>query len=181
MFHKFEFEPTPIVQTLLEPGRLPELGPGKPNEAVREQLEKLSIELLFAGQLVRDAEMAKCCVAGLWLHHDFLDESHTISQEISTVEGSYWHGIMHRREPDADNAKYWFRRVGAHPVIEKLPEMTRPLDYEYRSPFDFIDFCERVRGSGSMEKKTAEIVQFLEWMLLFEHCWNSALGSSRGT
>ena len=44
--------------------------------------------------------MAACCLCGLWLLHDFLDESHSLSQEITTDTGSYWHGIMHRREPD---------------------------------------------------------------------------------
>ena len=57
----------------------------------------------------------------LW---DFLHDSHEISQ---TMEGrgiprtaDYWHGIMHRREPDAGNAAYWFRRVGKHPAFESL-------------------------------------------------------------
>ena len=53
--------------------------------------------------------MAACCLAGVWLLHDYLDESHTISQRIDTPSGSFWHGIMHRREGDFSNAKYWFR------------------------------------------------------------------------
>lgn len=158
----------PLVGSLVN-GPLPDLGPGVPNEAVREQLRHLSVETLFAGNPVRDADMARCCIAALWLHNNFLDESHTISQEIETTAGSYWHGIMHRREPDAGNAKYWFRRVGPHPVIDELKKTPH-----YVSPIDFIDFCERVRGSGSNDESVARHVQFLEWMLLFEHCWEHA-------
>ena len=97
--------------------------------------------------------MAACCLAALWLYHDFLDESHTLSQDIDTTTGSYWHGIMHRREPDAGNAKYWFRRVGTHPVFallaaeakEHSPELLTSSDWD---PFAFIDFCEAHRDRG---------------------------------
>ena len=70
---------------------------------------------------------ARCCISALYLRHNFLDESHEISQEIDTIDGSYWHGIMHRREPDYDNAKYWFRRVPSHPVFGPLCEKAREL------------------------------------------------------
>ena len=158
----------PHVQSLVR-APLPELGPGVPLEAARKNLKSLTIETLFTGHAVHDEDMARCCISALLLHNNFLDESHVISQEIETVEGSYWHGIMHRREPDAGNAKYWFRRVGPHPVLDEMKKTQG-----YTSPFDFIDFCERVRGSGSKDEQVARQIQFLEWTLLFDHCWKQA-------
>ena len=79
---------------------LNELGPGRPRATVRPKLARLAPETLVPGQTPRNLDMARCCLAGLWLLHDFLDESHSLSQEVDTTTGSYWHGIMHRREPD---------------------------------------------------------------------------------
>src|SRR5205807_5918516 len=130
------------------------LGPGTPNELVRDRLQALRIETALAPQPVRDRDMAACCLAGLWLLHNYLDESHKISQEIDTPTGSYWHGLMHRREPDFSNSKYWFRRVGRHPVFEPLRVeaarlavdgpgaaafLTRQSDWD---PYAFVDLCE---------------------------------------
>ena len=66
-----------------------------------------------------DGESALIQSAAL-LWHDHLDESHNFSQNISCADGSFLHGIMHRREPDYSNAKYWFNRVETHPVYPKL-------------------------------------------------------------
>src|SRR5262249_57161573 len=79
--------------------------PGRSNEAVAAGLEALNDGSAFAPALVRDRDMAAACRAGLWLYHNFLDESHAISQELTTTTGSYWHALMHRREPGFDNAK----------------------------------------------------------------------------
>ena len=59
--------------------------------------------------------------AALWLYVDELDRSHEISQNIKDATGSYWHGIMHRREGDFSNSHYWFTRAGIHPAMLALP------------------------------------------------------------
>jgi hypothetical protein len=123
--------------------------------------------------------MARACLAGLWLRFNGLDESHRISQELDTPEGSFWHAILHRREPDPENSKYWWRRVGTHPVLRHLVGQAPALGYDYTDPFAFVDHCGRVRGKGGTEERTAEDVQQLEWRLLFGWCYRAAVEGER--
>ena len=82
----------------------------------RAALAALAPESLVAPRKLADRDMARACLCGLWLAHNYLDESHRISQEIENPTGSFWHAIMHRREGDYSNSKYWFRRVGRQDV-----------------------------------------------------------------
>jgi hypothetical protein len=157
--------------------RLPELGPGAPNVSVRPALATLTPEAAFP--VVRDREAALACISGLWLYHDFLDESHTISQDLPGWFGSYWHGIMHRREPDASNAKYWFRRVESNPVYDSLAGAASELGLTVKGgkwdPFAFVDQCERERGRGTDGEMTCRRVQLREMELLFDWCYRKAI------
>src|SRR5713226_9101316 len=100
-----------VCASLLEPARLPPLDSGRPDAQVRAKLAALTVADLFPGHAIQDREMAQACRAGLFWYLDCIDEAHTISQDIETLSGSYWHGLVHRREPDFANAAYWFRRV----------------------------------------------------------------------
>ncbi len=151
--------------------RLSVLGPGTPDELGQKLLRELRPEVVLpkATPNTRAAVMA-----GLWLYVDDLDASHRISQDLSTAEGSFLHAIMHRREPDAWNSKYWFRQVDAHPVVESLRQLSPALGYEYRSPAEFVELCERVRDTGTPQEQLATTIQRLEWRLLFDHCYRLA-------
>jgi hypothetical protein len=176
--------------TLLDIDRCRALGPGNPNRSAFESLRGLTIESAFANKTMADREMAKACLAGIWLFHDFLDASHSISQSIGSISGSYWHGIMHRREPDYSNSKYWFRRVGDHPVFEPLfSEATRMareanLDDSAQSlveqsawdPFRFVDLCQAVEQHGSRSGPLCRKIQQRECELLFDFCYRHAVG-----
>lgn len=192
--------PAPALAELIDWQHPPLLGPGKPNQAAYKALNALNLERSFAPSAVRDRDMALGCLAGLWLFHNYLDESHRISQDIDTTSGSYWHGLMHRREPDFDNAKYWFRRVGSHPIFPilcastssavnrlrsgavPLPEgsisdATRFLEtQEAWDPFAFIDLCSKSLGSNSADELLCRQIQLTEWIFLFGHCFVSATG-----
>lgn len=63
-----------VIAALLCPPRLMSLDAGKPNEKVLRQLETLSVSAAFAPHVIVDEDMARACLAGLWLYHDFLDQ-----------------------------------------------------------------------------------------------------------
>src|SRR4028119_687385 len=85
---------------------------------ISEQIQSTADDVLFDSSL--PATWRDCCRAGLLLLNDDLHASHEISQHIETPTGSYWHAIMHRREGDAFNSKYWWKRVGEHPAFIRV-------------------------------------------------------------
>ena len=175
---------------LLAEERLMSLGPGSPNLTVRTLLNSLDPATAFAPHTVKDRAMAEACLAGIWLYHDYLEESHRISQAISTPTGSYWHGILHRREPDSWNSKYWFNRVGRHPVFPELCQVARELASEQGPPAEtrflreqnqwdpdaFIDLCETTRSGKIPTEMLCRKIQLGEWQLLFDYCYRRAIG-----
>lgn len=165
----------PLIAELLAIPHPTALGVGSPNETAGARLDGLDPVALFAPIPIDDLDMTKSCLAGLWLRFDFLDESHKISQEIETPTGSFWHAIMHRREGAAGNSKYWWRRVGRHSVVSALECGASAVGYDYTGASAFVDFCERVRDTGSPDEEVAKRVQSLEWQFLFEHCCREAI------
>jgi hypothetical protein len=153
---------------------------GPSSAAAAEALRRQS-----AAELFPDSFSPQAALSGLWLYFSCFEESHSQSQDLASAEGSYWHGILHRQEPDPGNAGYWFRRVGRHPVFRALAEdaavvlrshrvpasASRDLQKEQWDPFAFIDFCESSRRQpGSSAEQAALEIQRTEWQLLFDFC-----------
>lgn len=99
--------------------------------------------------------------SGLWLYIDELDRSHTISQGIEDPTGSFWHGIMHRREGDFSNSHYWFNRAGNHPAMKDIP------DYDAHAFIDAVAAKHRSGAEGLVAMQRAE------WVGLFNWCANA--------
>lgn len=186
-----EFAPTdfgPSMASLIDVDHRSPLGPGRPRKQSRAPLSALNVAAAFSHTDIADEDMAHCCLSGLWLHHDFLDESHDFSQEISSSSGSYWHGIMHRREQDYGNAKYWFRRVGDHPVYDILSSriaetelasspMASQLGFDPSNwdPYAFVDVCQQVAGRGDESETFCRELAWIEWQELFKFCYDRAI------
>lgn len=184
----------PAVAELLESAPCNQLGPGTPEVSKRRTLAKLDAQSLVAPHGVRDREMTRCCLAGLWLRFDFLDESHGISQNIAGNSGSYWHGIMHRREPDFSNSKYWFRRVHEHPIFDELaaearrlagesdvpPEAAYLAEQSEWDPYRFVDLCQAAGARRPALGTLCMNIQQREWELLFDFCYRRAAEGRAG-
>jgi hypothetical protein len=157
------------------------------NEAVLGELESATPKGLCAG-FVHNLNDAKCMLAGLWLWHDFLNRSHEISQSVHTASGSFWHAIMHRREGDFGNAKYWYAKVAGHPILASMGIQAgsvinhQPADKRLMrinndgwNGSALVDLVQSVHESPSDPMhRVAVALQQLEWRVLFEHCAREA-------
>lgn len=102
----------------------------------------------------------------LW--NDFLEPSHSIVQSMGHPEASYIHGMMHRREEDFGNAKYWFRR--AYPLDNQsqfdtlITKYISDLNADYSGewePAKFVDQCQK-----DIKNPNYENVQAAEFMAM---------------
>ena len=127
------------------------------------------------------ARHPEAAMSGLWMYFSCLDQAHKLAQDTASAEGSFWHGIMHRQEPDPGNAAYWFRRVGRHRIFPALQEEAAGIRQRYAGlpmaggeewdPFAFIDYCESARRKPKSDaERLAMEIQRAEWQLLFDWC-----------
>jgi hypothetical protein len=147
----------------------------QPQAALNTRLD----ELLQASKLSTvDRQLVR---ALLLLWHDHLDAAHAISQGIENPDGSFVHAIMHRREPDYSNSKYWFRRVGRHTAFPEIARRVGRLLKECRAgelekrllpadnwdAFAFVDACEEAAQDGKRLELLRQI-QRIEFEVLLE-------------
>ncbi|WP_394837765.1 hypothetical protein LVJ94_12710 [Pendulispora rubella] len=171
-------------KNLLETRDLPDLGPGpRPGVTSQDALNRQLDGLLRDAELpVRAASLVRALVL-LW--HDHLDASHEISQTLGTSDASLLHGMMHRREPDYGNAKYWFGQAGDHASFRALAAGAGALlegaaetnalkvqllprgEWNARA---FVDACEAVaRRPDETRARLLRELQRLEFHAVLDH------------
>jgi hypothetical protein len=173
-----------VDRLFLNPDLFTKLFPSEPlNWEWSSKIREASDETISGGAPIRDAGMFALVRGALLCAADALDPAHRIFQEDSTSLGSYWHGIMHRREGDFENARHWFRTAGQLPSFGKMqqaagPESPTMARQETWDPYLFTGMCEQAKfGAHEM---TAECValQRAEFEVLFDYCWRQAVGAS---
>lgn len=133
----------PIFEAVPIDVAMPELVRPTPNPALASLVEACG-------------HLPPALTAGLWLYADDLDRSHTICQADPSPTGSMWHAILHRREGDFWNSKYWLRQVGSHPAF---------ASWGGYDPARFVDAVERGSDPGTLLQRQRE-----EWLRLFQWC-----------
>ncbi len=151
------------------------------------------------GQLVRGA---------LYLKNDDLAVSHAIFQQVGRDERSattcYWHGIVHRREPDFNNARGWFQKAEglvAGPVLNQaictllqqaiqMPDYGKARDValvflrhlKNRETWDglyFLNLCQRCNNENDEAlQRLLEDIQEKEFEVLFDWTFRQAIGKA---
>src|SRR5215470_11553080 len=115
-----------------------------------------------ARRLIRVSTLPNIVRAGLFFYFNCWADAHQVAQNIETPNGSYWHALIHRQEPDAFNAGYWFKRVGSqhaiYPAVRKFAA-TRGFNFGLVwDPIKFVDYCLSA-APGSEESRRAQEVQ----------------------
>jgi hypothetical protein len=107
--------------------------------------------------------------AGLYLLNDDLPQSHQLAQSVEgNPLGDYWHAIIHRREGDWNNARYWFGHVGPAPILVQV------YGVDSDSPDSFVERCRTV---GNGQDTELETFQKGEMAQLLAYAMNSATSS----
>lgn len=122
--------------------------------------------------------LAPAVRAGLFYFYDALDEAHRLVQNLPGDLAAYWHGMVHRREGDFDNARYWFRRAGELPhfaalhsaAAAKSAVVARQITWD---PYLFTGLCEQHKFGGEADDLIA--LQRIEFEVTFDYTWRQAV------
>lgn len=143
---------------------------------------------------VKNSDDASALLAGAWLWLDGLHECHAIAQDLIGPTGAFWHAIMHRREGDFSNARYWYGRCQDHRARRLVSAMamdvvgrhTRDKSIlkivagEY-NPEALVDLVQSVHQHPDDPRRGSAVrLQQVEWEALFYHCAYEATGEAGG-
>jgi hypothetical protein len=139
-------------------------------------------EELTGGKTPADPEALTLVRAALLYAHDAIDEAHRIAQDGSSGAASYLHGMIHRREGDFDNARYWFRRSGRLGFFDDLHAATASISadmakQENWDPYLFTGLCEQDEFGDHSRREVLVELQRREFDAFFDYVWRKSAGA----
>ncbi len=178
-----------IMQLALKQGPRPleRLVKGKPYAAGKKAVEALTKRDM---KDAKDPKSLPLVQGALFLCFDCWKEAHEIADSHEGTAAGHWlHAIVHRREPDAGNSKYWYAKVKTpakvyeaigngvlallkqQPVAELGPLVQKMEKSKTWEPETFVDLCDKFREEDPQSPvyQTLARVQELEWRGLAEY------------
>jgi len=129
--------------------------PLQPKSSWSEELDK-AIQSQNVKEIIKSA---------LYLWNDNIHQAHLIAQQINNADGSLCHAILHRREGDFSNSKYWLRHSGNHPAFKPIQKTHPGWD-----PYQFVDQCEdAIENQNKNVIKNLETIQYSEINSVINH------------
>jgi hypothetical protein len=169
-----------IDRVFLQDDLLKALRPSEPlNRELSRRIQMAADDLLSGGKKIGNPAAFALVRGGALYGLDALDEAHAIFQNAPGDSGSYWHGMVHRREGDFDNARYWFRSAGALPIFNRMQQEAREWSRDMAKqttwdPYLLTGQCEQVRfGAEGLSAELAAL-QRVEFEVLFDYCWRES-------
>lgn len=160
---------------------LSKLTPTEPRDtAAVLRLREANEDALSGGGVIRDIGLLSLVRAALFYAIDALGESHRIVQQSDGDLAAYLHGMLHRREGDFDNARYWFRRAGELPFFASLHSATIPHSEEMAKqpgwdPYLFTGLCEQEKFGDDTQHRSLVALQRAEFEALFDYLWRQTV------
>lgn len=134
---------------------------------------------LAGGRKVASPLMLALARAGLVYACDSLEESHMIVQGISGDEAAYWHGMIHRREGDFENARYWFRRTGTLAVFAEIHRAASAVSSVVAAqsnwdPYLYTGLCEQEKYGEEDVRDQLVKLQIIEFRAMLDDAWRKS-------
>lgn len=164
---------TADVWTVIDTAGLAALDRGPRAGITPAQTLMYDLAAALAG-LPKERIAAGLATALLW--HDDLAAAHELCQaHEGQADCDYVHALLHRREGDFSNAKYWFREVGEHPINASLAVAALRLglpalvDHGRWRPAAMVDACAAALSCATAPRERLMQLQAAEFAALAAH------------
>lgn len=146
-------------------------------KVIDEELQRL----WKGGILPAWSEKQVKCLLLLW--HDYLEPAHQLAQDERTPEFNYFHAIIHRREGDFFNSRFWLRQVDDRHIallnvarevkqfLSEKGEIQLLEEVVKDDGWDSLEFLEEVMKASKLERTSPQVKLLTQIQTIEFACW----------